>query len=379
MNNETNIKQQLLNTEPDEIDLIALAKTLWNGRRTIIKSLIIFTILGLFIAIFTPRQYSATSIMVPQVSSGQNKLGGLSSLAAMAGFSMDMSSGSELSPLIYPQIAQSIPFQKELMYAKFNFVGFNEKISLYDYYTDPQYSKFNLLGFIKKYTIGLPGTILGAIKKVIRGKPIESEISGEANANIIQLTEDEAEIAKFLNEAVSLEADQKQGLITLTANMPEAKTAAQLGQKAQEILQEKITKFKIEKAEAQLEFVKERYIEKEKKFKEIQENLARYRDKNKSIISELDNTQIERLQGEYQIALSVLTELAKQMEQAQIQVKQETPVFSIIQPISIPTESSKPNRKMILFIWVFLGGVVGVAWVFGKEYFNDFKKKWSKA
>lgn len=67
------------------------------------------------------------------------------------------------------------------------------------------------------------------------------------------------------------------------------------------------------------------------------------------------------------------------MEQAQIQVKQETPVFSIIQPISIPTESSKPNRKMILFIWVFLGGVVGVAWVFGKEYFNDFKKKWSKA
>ena len=270
MNNETNIKQQLLNTEPDEIDLIALAKTLWNGRRTIIKSLIIFTILGLFIAIFTPRQYSATSIMVPQVSSGQNKLGGLSSLAAMAGFSMDMSSGSELSPLIYPQIAQSIPFQKELMYAKFNFVGFNEKISLYDYYTDPQYSKFNLLGFIKKYTIGLPGTILGAIKKVIRGKPIESEISGEANANIIQLTEDEAEIAKFLNEAVSLEADQKQGLITLTANMPEAKTAAQLGQKAQEILQEKITKFKIEKAEAQLEFVKERYIEKEK-------NLKKYR------------------------------------------------------------------------------------------------------
>ena len=266
MNNETNIKQQLLNTEPDEIDLIALAKTLWNGRRTIIKSLIIFTILGLFIAIFTPRQYSATSIMVPQVSSGQNKLGGLSSLAAMAGFSMDMSSGSELSPLIYPQIAQSIPFQKELMYAKFNFVGFNEKISLYDYYTDPQYSKFNLLGFIKKYTIGLPGTILGAI----RGKSIEIEIGGEANANIIKLTEDEAEIAQFLNEAVSLEADQKQGLITLTANMPEAKTAAQLGQKAQEILQEKITKFKIEKAEAQLEFVKERYIEKEK-------NLKKYR------------------------------------------------------------------------------------------------------
>ncbi|MDA3906230.1 MAG: Wzz/FepE/Etk N-terminal domain-containing protein [Bacteroidales bacterium] len=364
------------NTIPeDEIDLLALAKTLWNGRRIIIKTVIIFTILGLFIAISTPKQYSASSIMVPQVSSGQNKLGGLSSLAAMAGFSMDMSTGSELSPLIYPQIAQSIPFQKELMYTKLNFEGFEEKISLYDYYTDPQYSKFNLLGFIKKYTIGLPETILGAI----RGKAKELEISSDSNANIVQLTDNENSLSKFLNGAVSLSADQKQGLITLTANMPQAKTAAQLGQKAQEILQEKITKFKIEKAEAQFAFVQERYNEKEKKFRTIQENLARFQDKNKSIITELDNTRLVLLQSEYQIALGVLTALAKQLESAQIQVKEETPVFSIIQPISIPTESSKPNRKMILIIWVFLGGVVGTAWVFGKEYLKDVRKKWKEA
>ena len=369
--NQQNINSHT-DVQEDEIDLIALAKTLWNGRKIVIISVIIFTILGFFIAIFTPKQYSASSIMVPQVGSGQSSLGGLSSLAAMAGFSLDMGTESELSPMVYPQIVQSIPFKKELMYAKFNFKGYNEKISLYDYYTDPKYSKFNILGFVKKYTIGLPGIILEAI----RGKSKESEILDDSNINIIQLTGDESEIAKLLEGAVTLDIDQKQGYITLTANMPEALAVAQLGQKAQEILQEKITKFKIEKAEAQLEFIKERYNEKEKKFREIQENLARFRDKNKNIISELDNTHIERLQGEYQIALSVLTELAKQLESAQIQVKEETPLFSIIQPISIPTESSKPNRKMILFIWVFLGGIVGVGWVFGKEYLKDIRKKW---
>ena len=368
-----------IDTDKDEIDLIALAKTAWNSRKTIIKTIIIFTILGLFIAIFTPRQYSVTSIMVPQVSSGQNKLGGLSSLAAMAGFSMDMSTGSELSPMIYPQIVQSIPFQLELMQAKLNFEGYSEPISFYDYYTDPQYAKFNLLGFVKKFTIGLPGTIIalpGKIIGVIRGKSEVSENTLENDNAIIQLTAEENGLCKALGGMVYLNVEAKEGTVSLSAIMPEAKAAAQLGQIAQELLQEKITEYKIKKAEAQLEFVQDRYNEREKEFKAIQEKLAINKDRNKQILSAIDNTEQERLQSEYQISLSVFMELAKQLEKAKIQVKEETPVFSIIQPISVPSESFKPKRKQILFIWIFLGGVVGIAWVFGKHFLVDIKKRW---
>jgi len=361
-----------IDTDKDEIDLIALAKTAWNSRKTIIKTIIIFTILGLFIAIFTPRQYSVTSIMVPQVSSGQNKLGGLSSLAAMAGFSMDMSTGSELSPMIYPQIVQSIPFQLELMQAKLNFEGYNEPISFYDYYTDPQYAKFNILGAIKQYTIGLPGTIIGAI----RGKKENIPGSDGSENQLIQLTYEESQLIKSLGEIVYLNVEEREGTVTLSAIMPEAKAAAQLGQIAQELLQEKITEYKIKKAEAQLEFVQDRYNEREKEFKAIQEKLAINKDRNKQILSAIDNTEQERLQSEYQISLSVFMELAKQLEKAKIQVKEETPVFSIIQPISVPSESFKPKRKQILFIWIFLGGVVGIAWVFGKHFLVDIKKRW---
>jgi len=361
-----------IDTDKDEIDLIALAKIAWNSRKTIIKTIIIFTILGLFIAIFTPRQYSVTSIMVPQVSSGQNKLGGLSSLAAMAGFSMDMSTGSELSPMIYPQIVQSIPFQLELMQAKLNFEGYNEPISFYDYYTDPQYAKFNILGAIKQYTIGLPGTIIGAI----RGKKENIPGSDGSENQLIQLTYEENGLCKALGGMVYLNVEEREGTVTLSAIMPEAKAAAQLGQIAQELLQEKITEYKIKKAEAQLEFVQDRYNEREKEFKAIQEKLAINKDRNKQILSAIDNTEQERLQSEYQISLSVFMELAKQLEKAKIQVKEETPVFSIIQPISVPSESFKPKRKQILFIWIFLGGVVGIAWVFGKHFLVDIKKRW---
>ena len=73
-------------------------------------------IIGLIVAIFSQKEYTASSTMVPQLSKSQSKLGGLSSLAAMAGFNLDMNmETSELSPYVYPQIVQSVPFQLELM------------------------------------------------------------------------------------------------------------------------------------------------------------------------------------------------------------------------------------------------------------------------
>lgn len=369
-----------IDADNDEIDLIALAKTAWNGRKIIIKTTIVFTFIGLFIAIFTPKQYSVTSIMVPQVSSGQNKLGGLSSLAAMAGFNMNMNTGSELSPNIYPQIVQSIPFQLELMHSKLNFEGYNEKISLYDYFTDPQYAKFNLLGFVKSYTIGLPSKIIALPSKIIKailGKTKVPKTTLEVDNNIIQLTAEETGLINSLSAMVYLNVDQKQGVITLSAIMPEAKAAAQLGQMAQELLQEKITEFKIEKSKTQLAFVQERYKEREIEFKVIQEKLARNRDRNKNIITELNKTESERLQSEYQIALGVVTELAKQLEGAKLQVKNETPIFSIIQPISVPSASFKPKRKQILIMWIFLGFCIGLVWLFCKQYLGILKKKWN--
>jgi LPS O-antigen subunit length determinant protein (WzzB/FepE family) len=373
MNESDKITNPRLAEAEDEIDLIALAKTLWDGRKTVIKTIVICTILGLLIAIVSPKQYTVNTIMVPQVGGEKSSMGGLSSLAAMAGINLDMSTGSELSPMIYPQIVQSIPFQMELMQTKLNFEGYNEKISFYDFYTDPQYSKFNLLSAVKKYTIGLPGIIITAI----RGKKELPLYTDEAD-KILQPSEDEMELIELLSSVVYLDVNEKEGYITLTAIMPEARAAAQLGQKAQSLLQEKIIEFKIEKARDQLDFVQERYNEKEKEFNNIQEKLARFRDKNKNIITEIGKTELERYQSEYLIVSSVFTELSKQLESSKIQVKKETPVFSIIEPISIPNERSKPDRKMILVIWIFLGGVIGVGWIFGKQFLGTIKSKWKE-
>ncbi len=80
--------------DEDEIDLIALAKTLWEGRKTVIKTTLIFMAIGLFVAIFSQKEYTAATTFMPQTTDG--KIGGsLGGLAAMAGINLGgMSSDS---------------------------------------------------------------------------------------------------------------------------------------------------------------------------------------------------------------------------------------------------------------------------------------------
>jgi LPS O-antigen subunit length determinant protein (WzzB/FepE family) len=57
------------------------------------------------------------------------------------------------------------------------------------------------------------------------------------------------------------------------------------------------------------------------------------------------------------------------LEQAKLQVAKDTPIFSTIKPVTIPTEKSAPKRSLILVIWAFFGFVVSVGVVLVKEQY----------
>jgi uncharacterized protein involved in exopolysaccharide biosynthesis len=367
---DTEIKPQP-HIEDDEIDLIALVKTFWKGRPILIKSILIFGIIGFIVAISSPKEYIAQTVMVPQVGEGQSKLGGLGGLAAMAGINISTgSTGSELSPTIYPQIVASIPFQLELMNTPLKFQELATPVTLFEYYTKE--SKPSSISSFMKYTIGLPGVVLGAIK----GKAPVEDLLGTGAKQPLQLSEDQRDVRKKLTQLVSLEVNAKEGYLTLSTKMFEAGPAAQLAQRAQELLQQYIIEFKVKKTKANLDFVQQRYDETEKKFEAAQQRLAQFRDRNKNMSSAIASTEGERLTSQFNLVYGVYSELAKQLEQAKIQVKQDTPVFTVIEPVSVPTERSKPNRPMILFIWIFLGGVVGTGVIFGRQYLATIKERW---
>ena len=68
-------------------------------------------------------------------------------------------------------------------------------------------------------------------------------------------------------------------------------------------------------------------------------------------------------------------ELAKQLENQKIKLQEDTPAFIDIEPVSIPLEKSKPKRGMIIAIWGFLGVVVGIGIIFGRDFIKSIKNK----
>lgn len=359
-----------LQGDEEEIDLIALAKTLWVGRKTVIKTTLVFMVIGLFVAIFSEKEYTASTTFIPQTS--DSKIGGnIGGLAAMAGINIGgMGGESAISLELYPQIVNSISFQKELMNLPITISGQKEKVSLKEYYLNI-YTP-GLLVYIKKYTIGLPGLLI----KVLRQKDAGNEvISGSSNLVIIN-GEDNVLIKRLKNQ-ISLDVNDKDGYISISVNMPEAIAAAEVTNKVQNLLQEYIINFKIQKSKEQLEYIKNRYLEVEAKFNSAQQALASHSDRNKFVTTSLGLTTLKKLQDEYDLVYSVYTELAKQLEAQYLQVTKDTPVFTIIDAVSVPIEKSKPRRVIILILWLVVGIITGVVIVFGRDYMISLKEKFN--
>ena len=359
----------------EEIDFIEIATKLWAKRKFIIKTTLLFMVIGLFIAIFTPNEYTASTTMIPQT--GNKQVGGsLGGLAAMAGINLgSMSSGEVLSPSVYPKILNNVNFQKEVIYSKYSFKNAEEPISYYEYATNKKYSSFNPLGVLKKYTIGLPWVIIEAIK----GEPIEIIDSLSLNRKTIdRLTIKEGEVIERVFDNLNLILNEKQGYISLSYSSGEPKLSAEVVLVAQKLLQKYITEFKIEKVRSNLEFVEKSYDEARGNFENKQVELAKFRDANKNLSSAIARTQEEKLTSEYSLLLEVYTEIAKQKEQAKISVTETTPILTIIEPVIIPSEKSGPSRLNMMIGFIFLGIMSGIGWILVWPYIKLIIEKLSQ-
>ena len=354
----------------DEIDLLALLLKIWNGRKTILKYFIVFLFIGIFVAIFSKKEYTATSLVLAQESSSSSG-GGLSGLASLAGISLGSSSGELISPKLYTNIATSIPFQRKMIQVPIQTLQSNTSIT-YEEYCE-KYQKKSVLDIIKKYTIGLPGVIIGAFSS--KDKEVVPQPTADGALEVYSVTPKEKELFSLLSNQLQITNNEKDNTISFSFSMEDPVAAAQMLSQAKKTLQETIIEFKTRKAKSQLEFIKKQYEEAEKNFKEKQLRLAAFQDSNRGLITAVPMTRQTQLQAEYNLANNVYIELAKQFENQKIKLQEDTPAFIDIEPVSIPLEKSKPKRGMIIAIWGFLGMVIGIGTIFGRDFIKSIKNK----
>ena len=375
-------KNQVNAPESEEggLDIVALLRSLWAGRKRIIITTVIFIALGLVAALTMKRTYTVSTVMVPQLSSARSSQ--LSGLAALAGFDMGSNmAATELSPLVYPQIVNSVPYRLELMHTPLHYMKCDTMISMIDY----SYSEFNkptVMDYVLKYTIGLPGLILSSISKpTVIEMPVSSDSTGGSTNNVpmpVWVSGRDQDMLDHFGRVVSLDVDKKEGYVTLNVTGSEPIQTAELAMKAQQLLQDEITRFRVEKSQSELEYIQARYDEIKRESESYQVKLASLTDRSQGIATRTSTLERERIQTKFTVTNAVFTEMAKQLEQAKMQVKKDTPVFTILQPVTVPMKPSN-SRAKTLIVWTFFGFVLGCGLVLWKGYKPKLVAKFKKA
>ena len=136
-------------------------------------------------------------------------------------------------------------------------------------------------------------------------------------------------------------------------------------------LQTYITNYRTQKAKQDLEFTDKVLKEAQAAYYKAQKAYAAFEDGNKNIISASYRTEQERLRNEMTLTFNVYNTLAQKLEQDKLRVQEQTPVYTIIEPATVPLKASAPKKMLILvgFIFITLAGMTGYLLIRDKQLF----------
>ena len=346
--------QQQHNVEEQEIDLIALVVRLWQKRKFILKVTAVFAVIGIIVAITTPVEYTAKCVVMPETKGGAFSNANLGGLAAMAGINLGAGSGSEmLSPNMYNSLLKNVNLCKELVQTPLNFQEYDEPVTILDYYTKEEYQKFSLKKTLRKYTIGLPGVIMSLFRENPQGPVVEKNV-GEPY-NLDAFTHREQAASGAIAQNISINANPQIGSVELSATMPDPIAAAQVVTALQNLLQKYVIEIKLQKAEVNYNFIKKRYDEAKQVFEIKQEAYAKYQDANKTLSTALSKAKGEQIKNEYEVASSLFNQLTTQLVQAEMKVKEDIPILTVVEPVIVPLYKNSSNVFVVVFIFMLLG------------------------
>ena len=85
--------------------------------------------------------------------------------------------------------------------------------------------------------------------------------------------------------------------------------------------------------------------------------------------------ELQKLESEYQLQQNILINLASEYNNNKIKLNKDTPIFSVIDEVSVPNQRSKPKRGQLVIVYVFLGLVLSVSFILGKLPFMNLIKE----
>jgi len=298
-------------------------------------------ILGFFVSYLFAITYEAKMTLLPEYGSSRR---GSSSLALLTG-GINSEGAEKLIPDLYPTILQSSLFGAYLL-----------KQPVTDQ-TNKQYK--SLEQFLTQNTKpSLLSGILGSSKKPdvkpqikLRDPDIHS-LSATEHTNI-------RNALKLINSSIDL----KIGIITISASTQDPVVSSILVEASKSYLINYVEEYRTAKAQQQADLLKQQSAVSKTRLRKAEFSLQGYRDRNRNAYTNVARIEEQTLQSEYLLAESLNSDLTRRYEQAILKVKEEKPVFKVLDPVNIPFAKSGPKRVRFFLIGAFIGGIAALGFI----------------
>lgn len=355
------------NSDELEIDWMGILRQVIAIRKTLYKAAGIGLVIGILIALGTPKQYTVSVTLSPEVNGNNSGSSGLASMAAsFLGANVGSTSPDALNATLAPDIVASTPFLLELLDARV--VNQDQKVdtTLTAYLEE---EKSSWIGYVLK----APSMAIGGLKSLFGDK--EESTADSIRTGVIELNKKDATKLEGLKKAILAEPDKKSGIITLTVTLQDPKVTATMADTVVSKLQQYIIAYRTRKAKEDCEYLEKLYKERQQEYYDAQRHYAHYVDANSNMVFQSTMAERERLQNDMSLAYQVYSQVAQQLQVARAKVQEEKPVFAVVEPAVVPLQPSGTSKKVIVIGFVFLAVALTGAWqLLGKPYWQQFKE-----
>ncbi|WP_029904695.1 Wzz/FepE/Etk N-terminal domain-containing protein [Prevotella sp. 10(H)] len=342
-----------------EIDFLILAKKIWIQKKKVLKVTIIGGIIGVIVAFSIPKEYTTTIVLMPE-SQSSGLFSSMGSLAAMAGINLNPNMGDALaSPDLYPDVFQSTSFLKGLFNIEVKDRKEEVDTTLYVYLKDHQNYPW------WSYIFSFPRKLLGKFSSN------DSQTSAKtAKPSERVMSKEEIDIINILKERLFVSSDKKSGVTTVSVTMQDSQISAYIADSLVSYFQAYIINYRTQKSRKDLLYAEKLFNESQINYYKAQKDYATFIDGNINVVSAKFRITQERLQNEANLTYSIYNQMAQQLQMAKVKVQDTTPVFTVIQPAIQPINPSRPLKKVIVAVFLFLSFVGISIWTLRKDVWD---------
>lgn len=342
------------NIKTREIDVVAVFKVLLKQWRYLARFAAVGAVVGVIVALCTPKSFTASVTLAPEMNSGGIGLSG--NLADMASsFGIDIggkSSVDAIYPELYPDIFATTDFLLSL---------YDVPVRLKEDYTVRKY-----IDHFKK-DLKIPFWNYPKIWIAQMLTPKEGNNGKNGARDPFRLSKEDDQIIEGMRNSIICTVDKKTSVININVIDQDPLVAAIMADTLQRRLQLYITEYRTKKARNDYDFYKKLSQQLRLDYERSREIYTSYADANQGVQLQSLQVKIEELENNMQLKYDNYKNSLELMRQAHAKIQERTPAFVILERPLMPHKASSAPRALIVLLWIFLFVVVGAAKVMYKE------------